>query len=152
MKKLTSVLLSAGSLLSVFPSLALDLKQSKFTQVVNDVQIISAADKSAKPAAVNDIFKIPDIIRTGPGARAELIADDQTITRIGANTIFSFDPASRTVNLKQGSLLFHSPKGKGGGTIQTGSATNSGPPSHRAGASMEFVTASVTSSQMVGTT
>jgi hypothetical protein len=40
-------------------------------------------------------------------------------------TIFSFDPANRTIDLKQGSLLFHSPHGKGGGTIQTGSATAS---------------------------
>ena len=44
---------------------------------------------------------------------------------MGANTIFSFDPANRTIDLKQGSLLFHSPHGKGGGTIHTGSATAS---------------------------
>ena len=44
---------------------------------------------------------------------------------MGANTIFSFDPASRTIDLQQGSLLFHSPHGKGGGTIHTGSATAS---------------------------
>jgi hypothetical protein len=68
---------------------------------------------------------MPDILRTGNSSRAELIAKDETITRIGANTIFSFDPASRTIDLKQGSLLFHSPHGKGGGTIRTGSATAS---------------------------
>jgi hypothetical protein len=44
---------------------------------------------------------------------------------VGANTIFSFDPASRTIDLHQGSLLFHSPKGMGGGTIRTSSATAS---------------------------
>src|ERR1019366_5984530 len=106
-------------------SSAMDLKQSKFTQIVNDVQIISGADKTAKAAALNDLFKVPDILRTGPNSRAELVAADQTITRVGANTIFSFDPANRTIDLQKGSLLFHSPKGKGGGTIQTGSATAS---------------------------
>ncbi len=103
----------------------MDLKQSKVTQVVNDVQIISAADQKEKTATVNDLFNMPDILRTGPASRAELVAADQTITRVGANTIFSFDPASRTIDLKQGSLLFHSPHGKGGGTIHTGSATAS---------------------------
>src|ERR1700744_2374219 len=104
---------------------AIDLKQSKLTQVVNDVQIISASDQSEKHATVNDLFNMPDILKTGPSSRAELIASDETITRVGANTIFSFDPANRTIDLKQGSLLFHSPHGKGGGTIHTGSATAS---------------------------
>jgi hypothetical protein len=104
---------------------AMDLKQSKLSQVVNDVQIISAADQKEKSAAVNDVFSMPDILRTGTASRAELIAEDETVTRVGANTIFSFDPANRTINLKQGSLLFHSPHGKGGGTIHTGSATAS---------------------------
>src|ERR1044071_6615627 len=125
MKFLTSVLLTAGCLLPAFSSRAIDLKQSKFTQVVNDVQIISGADKSAKAASLNDLFKVPDILRTGPNSRAELIAEDQTITRVGANTVFSFDPAKRTIDLEKGSVLFHSPTGKGGGTIQTGSATAS---------------------------
>jgi hypothetical protein len=112
--------------LTVVPAgLAADFKQSKVTQVVNDVQIISAADQTQKNAVVNDAFNIPDILRTGPASRAELVAPDDTVTRVGANTIFSFDPASRTIDLKQGSLLFHSPHGRGGGSIHTGSATAS---------------------------
>jgi hypothetical protein len=86
----------------VSASRAVDFKQSKLTQVVNDVQIISAADQSKKAAAVNDIFTMPDILRTGAASRAELVADDQTVTRVGANTIFSFDPASRTIDLQAG--------------------------------------------------
>ena len=125
MKKFVIYLLLAGCVLPPASSRAIDLKQSKVTQVVNDVQIISAADKSTKPATVDAIFKVPDILRTGPNSRAELVAEDQTITRVGANTVFAFDPANRTIDLQKGSLLFHSPKGKGGGTIQTGSATAS---------------------------
>lgn len=104
---------------------AMDLKQSKFTQIVNEVQVISGSDKSARAAAVDDLFKTPDILRTGPNSRAELVAEDQTITRVGANTVFSFDSANRTIDLEKGSLLFHSPKGRGGGTVRTGSATAS---------------------------
>jgi hypothetical protein len=124
MKKLIA-LSFCGGLMAVSTTSAIDLKQSKLTQVVNDVQIISAAGQSKKNAAVNDLFNMPDVLRTGTASRAELVAADETVTRVGANTIFSFDPASRTIDLKQGSLLFHSPHGKGGGTIHTGSATAS---------------------------
>ena len=125
MKKLVVFPLCLSCVLAAVSAHATDLKQSKVTQVVNDVQIISAADQKEKAATVNDLFDMPDILRTGPASRAELVAADQTITRVGANTIFSFDPANRTIDLKQGSLLFHSPHGKGGGTIHTGSATAS---------------------------
>ncbi len=122
MKKLCTLVLLCGLVLQS-ASGAVDLKQSKFSQVVNDVEIISSNTRHA--AQVNDVFKMPDVLRTGTGARAEMIADDGTITRVGANTIFSFDPTERTIDLQQGSLLFHSPHGKGGGTIRTGSATAS---------------------------
>jgi FecR protein len=124
-KHLFRSLCFAGAVLAATTGRAIDLKQSKISQVVNDVQIISAAGQNEKAAAVNDVFSMPDILRTGAASRAELIAADETVTRVGANTIFSFDPANRTINLKQGSLLFHSPHGKGGGTIHTGSATAS---------------------------
>lgn len=125
MNKLTCLPFCLGCVFAVSTSHAIDLKQSKVTQVVNDVQIISATSQQTKAVSVNDVFTMPDILRTGPASRAELVAADETVTRVGANTIFSFDPASRTIDLKQGSLLFHSPHGKGGGTIHTGSATAS---------------------------
>ena len=125
MKSFFTVALCLGFLAVASTTRAADFKQSKVTQIVNDVQIIFAADQTKKSATVNDIFTMPDILRTGPSSRAELVAEDDTVTRVGANTIFSFDPASRTIDLQQGSLLFHSPHGKGGGTIHTGSATAS---------------------------
>lgn len=104
---------------------ATDLKQSKFTQVVNDVKVLEMPAKTQKAAVKNEIFKAPDILRTGAASRVELVAEDRTVTRIGANSIFSFDPASRTLSLEQGNVLFHAPKGKGGGTIRTTSAAAS---------------------------
>ena len=125
MKKTITLSLCFSFLTMFSTSRATDFKQSKITQSVNDVEIISAGGQSKKTAAVNDLFTIPDILRTGPASRAELVAQDDTVTRVGANTIFSFDPANRTIDLQQGSLLFHSPHGKGGGSIHTGSATAS---------------------------
>ncbi|NBV21563.1 MAG: hypothetical protein EBS05_06520 [Proteobacteria bacterium] len=100
-----------------------DLSQSTFSQVVKDVKVVSRANETTSTAKVNDLFKSPDLIRTGADSLAELIADDKTITRVGANTVFSFEKAGRAINLEQGSVLFHSPKGKGGGTIRSKGAS-----------------------------
>jgi hypothetical protein len=125
MKNRFAISLCLGGSLVASISHALDLKQAKFTQVVNDVWVVSNEDDTEKFARVNDFFNMPDLVRTGLASRAELVAADDTITRVGASTIFAFDPASRTIDLQKGSLLFHSPKGMGGGTIRTGSATAS---------------------------
>lgn len=99
------------------------LKESTFTQVIKDVQVINRSTQAATPAKISALFNAPDLIKTGPDSLAELIAADKTITRVGANTVFSFEPAGRAMNLEQGSVLFHSPKGKGGGTIRSKGAS-----------------------------
>src|SRR4051812_23456558 len=99
------------------------ISQSTFTDVVKDVNVIAAPTKATTPARVNAEVKAPDLVRTGADSRAELTAPDQTITRIGANTVFSFEPVSRSLRLEQGSVLFHAPAGKGGGNIKTSGAS-----------------------------
>ena len=114
-----------GSLaLAVGPLLhAAQLTQSTFTEVIRDVNVVVQADKATAPAKTNELFKYPDLVRTGSDSRAELTAADETITRVGANTVFSFKAAGRDITLEQGSVLFHSPSGKGGGTIKSGGAS-----------------------------
>ncbi len=102
---------------------AATLTESTFTQVVKDVNIVNMDTRASSKAKLGDVFKNPDVIRTGPDSLAELIASDKTVTRVGANTAFSFEKTGRAINLEQGSVLFHSPKGKGGGTIRTKSAS-----------------------------
>lgn len=99
---------------------AAPLTESTFTEVVKDVKVVASASKAATPARPDDLLKAPDRVRTGPESRAELTAPDHTITRVGANTVFSYADSGRTLNLDQGSLLFHAPKGIGGGTIKSG--------------------------------
>lgn len=101
---------------------AAPLTESTFTEVVKDVKIIAAASKTTTPAEPQALLKAPDRVRTGAESRAELTAPDKTITRVGANTVFSYADSGRTLNLEQGNLLFHSPKGNGGGTIKSGGA------------------------------
>jgi hypothetical protein len=115
------ILLSA-LLLAAIPLCAADLRESTLVQVVNEVKVAppQAGEKDAK---VNDTVRAPDKIRTGAKSRAELKASDNTLTRVGANTVFSFEQSGRTLNLEKGSVLFHSPAGRGGGTIKSAGAS-----------------------------
>jgi hypothetical protein len=101
------------------------LTESTVVEVINEVSILSGEGLQATPAELNARFKAPDFLQTGRRSRARLEADDGTITRIGSNTLFSFDEKNRSINLKRGSLLFHSPEGRGGGRVVTASATAS---------------------------
>ena len=102
---------------------AIPLTESRFTEIVKNVEVIDQFSHAATPAKVRDLFKSPNLVRTGPGSRAELTAADQSITRVGANTVFSFSDSGREINLEQGCVLFHTPHGKGGGVIKSGGAS-----------------------------
>jgi hypothetical protein len=101
------------------------IQNLKFTDVVKDVKILNVATKAETTAKVGDVLVPPNVIKTGADSRAELVAEDQTVTRVGANTIFSVEANSRDVNIAKGSVLFHSPAGKGGGNIKSAGATAS---------------------------
>lgn len=93
------------------------------TEAVNEVVRIAIPTGQEEPAAVRSRLRAPDRLRTGRLSRAELEAPDGTLTRLGANTVFAFDRASRTLQLDRGSLLFHAPTGRGGGTVRSPSAS-----------------------------
>ena len=102
---------------------AAPLTQSTVTEVIKEVNVLPPGAATPVPAKLNALVKAPERVRTGAESRTELTAPDRTITRIGANTVFSFETAGRVINLERGSILFHSPKGAGGGTIKSGGAS-----------------------------
>jgi hypothetical protein len=108
---------------SITAHAATPLTESVFTEIINDAKVVAASTQAATPAKQNELFKAPDLVRTGPASRVELTAADATITRIGANTVFTFEPSGRSIYLERGSVLFHSPAGKGGGSIKHGGAS-----------------------------
>jgi len=110
------------SLLAALSLSAAELRESTLVQVVNEVKL-AAPQAAEKDAKANDVVHAPDKIRTGAKSRAELKAPDNTLTRIGANTVFSFEQSGRVLNLEKGSVLFHSPAGRGGGTIKSAGAS-----------------------------
>ncbi|HEV7401840.1 MAG TPA: FecR domain-containing protein [Chthoniobacteraceae bacterium] len=82
------------------------------------------AERSAKrPAVENDVLRAQNFLLSESDSRAEIQYPDGTVVRIGQNSVFSFNSASRELVLDKGSLLFHIPKGAGGGTIKTASLT-----------------------------
>lgn len=106
----------------LFAQSPMPLREAKFIEVVNEVQVADSAESSAIPVTVEDIFSTPQVLISGRRSRAQLQAEDGTITRVGSNTVFSFSEDSRDVYLKRGSLLFNSPEGRGGGKVVTASA------------------------------
>ena len=86
------------------------LQQARVTQVVNDVKLL-ASQVAARPAAVNDEVKQGTAVSTGTNSRTELTFTDLTIMRLGSNTVFSFTPGTRDLNINNGATLIQVPPG-----------------------------------------
>lgn len=123
MRTILPLLVLSPALLLAAPPLPLE--ESVVIEAVNDVTRIAMPSGRSERAAPQTRLHAPDRLRTGRQSRAELEAPDGTITRLGASTLFAFDAATRTMRLEGGSLLFHSPTGRGGGTIRSPSASAS---------------------------
>ena len=95
---------------------------ARVTQIVRDVKVLPE-EAEARPAAINDRVGEGEAVRTGDASRSELTFADLTISRLGANTIYSFNKAGHDVQLTNGSLLLRVPKGSGGGNIRTDPVT-----------------------------
>jgi carbon monoxide dehydrogenase subunit G len=115
-----TLFLLAGSILcGSLPAWAiLPLTESTFTEIIQEANVVTATNKGGAPARTNTLFKVPDLVRTGQESRVELTAKDQTITRVGASTTFTFAASGRDILLKKGGVLFHAPAGAGGGAIK----------------------------------
>lgn len=97
------------------------MREARVTQVVKDVKLLSGGEP--RPATLSDTVRGDTAVRTGAESRAELTFGDLTIARLGANTIFSFNQGSRTVDLGNGAILLRVPKGSGGAKVQTAAVT-----------------------------
>ena len=95
------------------------------TKVENKVYLgdRGAANAQKRLAAAHDVMQAQNYLLSESDSRAEIQYPDGTLVRIGQNTVYSFNSESRTLALDRGSLLFHMPKGAGGGVIKTASLT-----------------------------
>jgi hypothetical protein len=103
-------------------SIAGPLRSAEVTKIINRVSVIDPA-KGTHPAVLRDIIKDDLALQTGAKSRSELLFQDNTLTRIGAETFFSFKTGTRDMTLEKGSMLLQVPKGLGGAKIYTAAVT-----------------------------
>lgn len=110
-------LLFAGSLGS-----AAQLREAEVTQVVKDVKLLPG-QAAPHPAAIRDSVREGTAVRTGDESRTELTFTDQTLARLGANTLFSFNEGARKLDLGGGAMLLSVPKDSASATVRTAAVT-----------------------------
>ncbi len=121
---LASAAFSSVALLAVSQA-AQPFNSARITKVENKVSYgeRQAGRSVTRPASVADTLRASNFLLSEADSRAEIQYPDGSLVRIGQNTVFSFDAESRTLSLDKGSMIFHVPKGAGGGTIKTPSLT-----------------------------
>lgn len=95
---------------------------ARLTQLIHEVSLL-LPDAPARPAVLNESVAETTGVKTGGASRAELTFADQTITRLGAHTLYSFKNAGRRVDLNSGSTLLRVPKDSRGATIYSAAVT-----------------------------
>lgn len=98
------VLAAALTVAVVSAAYAAEKRDARVTQIVHDVRVLPSK-AAARPATMNETVSQGTGVRTGSDSRAELTFSDLSLTRLGANTVFSFDQGARNVNLSSGAIL-----------------------------------------------
>lgn len=98
------------------------LKRAEFTRVVNDVKTLPE-QQQPQTAKVGDVIAGRTAVTTGAQSRAELRFQDNTLTRLGSNSVFNMEQGTRNVDLKQGVMLMQVPKQMGGAKVRTAAVT-----------------------------
>lgn len=101
---------------------AAPLNEAHVTKIINEVKLTdpTAGDRKAR---LNDVVRGDIALTTGIKSRSELVFQDNTLTRLGPESYFSFKSGTRDMTLQQGTLLLQVPKGLGGAKIHTASVT-----------------------------
>ena len=97
-------------------------QQARVSQVIQDVRLLEA-HTAPRPAVVNDKLILGTAVRTGMESRVELTFADLTITRLGANTIFTFSHEARELELMSGAVLLEVPPNKAPVRVNTSAVT-----------------------------
>ncbi len=98
------------------------LTSAEVTKIINRVSVVDP-QIGERPALLRDVIKDDLGVATGRKSRSELLFQDDTLTRLGAETFFSFKTGTRDLTLEKGSMLLQVPKGLGGARIHTGAVT-----------------------------
>ena len=117
-----SVLFLALLVIPFLSGSASNLTEARISQVIRDVKILPE-HAASRPAKLSDTVRDGSAVRTGTESRAELTFTDQTLARLGSNTIFTFNEGTRDLELGGGAMLLRVPKNAGGAKITTAAVT-----------------------------
>lgn len=96
-------------------------REARVTQIIKDVRVLAA--NSSRAASVNETVVEGSAVRTGGSSRAELTFVDQTLTRLGENSVFTFGQGANQFDLASGAILLAAPKDAGTVHVRIGAAT-----------------------------
>lgn len=100
---------------------AVEFQEGEITTIKNIVEHDSGTGPA--PAKQSEMIHEKSKVSTEAASMAELTFGDSTITRMGANTMFSFQSKERLVKLDRGTVLINTPPGAGGATVDCGGVT-----------------------------
>ena len=83
---------------------------------------VELQQQPARFARVDDILIPKDRLSTGTRALAQIIFNDESLLRVGENSLFQFVPDQRQVLLDEGVMMMVTPAGTGGAEIVTPAA------------------------------
>ncbi|MGI9243891.1 MAG: protein kinase domain-containing protein [Verrucomicrobiales bacterium] len=90
---------------------AAPFRQATITKIVNEVIVVDAAGEQ-RPAKVGMVVNGIVSVKTGRRSRAELQYGEDTITRIGSNSVFTFKAGMDAIKLEKGTILLESKNGR----------------------------------------
>ncbi|MEP6937315.1 MAG: FecR domain-containing protein [Chthoniobacterales bacterium] len=105
------------------PAEAGPLNEARITKIINDVRVVESSKTHS--AALQEVISDDVAVRTGVKSRSGLLFQDDTLTRLGPETMFGFKTGTREMTLIQGAMLLQVPKGLGGARIHTAAVTAS---------------------------
>src|ERR1700737_1920150 len=104
-----SLAIAASCIFSAHQLMAGPLTSAEVTKIINRVSVVDPA-KGAHAAIPREVIKDDLGLQTGAQSRSELLFQDNTLTRIGSDTFFSFKTGTRDLTLEKGSMLLQGPK------------------------------------------
>jgi hypothetical protein len=96
--------------------------RAEVTKIVNEVSLL-LGDQTSSQATIGTVVEGSNAVQTGNRSRSELMFPDESVVRLGSNSVFSFDEGKRDLNLNQGTMLLQAPKFHGKTQITTAAVT-----------------------------
>ena len=95
------------------PAAVADSGAARITRVTKEVKIVPGRTLPARAASLRDNVSNGASISTGAEGEVELTFPDQTVTRLGDHSVAGLTNDSRTLELREGAVLFSAPKSSG---------------------------------------